>query len=536
MTENGNLGHAIEAWRARLGPEAVLDSADAEQSYGASTTGFHRSIAAALKPTSVEDVRAIARTAAEFRVPLYPFSTGHNWGYGCSLPVQDGCAIIDLSALKQIEMDADRGLVTLEPGVTQGDLCNYLEANRLPFLVPTTGAGPHCSLLGNALERGYGITPYADHFSAVMGIEAVLADGRLYRSPLGELGGQAVDSGFKWKVGPYLDGLFAQSNFGIVTRMTIALAPRPERIQAFLFGVKKDGDLEAVVLAVQQVLRSLAGVAGSINLMNTRRVLSMSVDYPRHRIGAHGILPAEVVMDLAGGRRALAWTGIGALYGAAPVVRAARQVVRRILAPVAGRITFVSPQLASRLHQLTTSIPALRQHRVGRRIEMLDKAMQVLAGRPSDVALHLAYWTFGPKLRRRQEMDPARDGCGLIWYPPLIPMGPARVRAYVGMVERICTAHRIEPLITLTSLSDRCFDSSVPLLFRRDDPTETASAQACYRALLEAGRAEGFLPYRVAIDAMDWVIRPETPFWQLVSQIKSVFDPNDIIAPGRYTP
>ena len=133
-------------------------------------------------------------------------------------------------------------------------------------------------------------------------------------------------------------------------------------------------------------------------------------------------------------------------------------------------------------------------------------------------------------------MDPARDGCGLIWYPPLIAMRPERVRVYVDMVERICTAHRVEPLITLTSLSDRCFDSSVPLLFRREDPSGTARAQSCYRALLDAGRAEGFLPYRMAIDAMDWVIRPETPFWQLVSGIKSVFDPDGIIAPGRYVP
>ena len=167
---------------------------------------------------------------------------------------------------------------------------------------------------------------------------------------------------------------------------------------------------------------------------------------------------------------------------------------------------------------------------------MLDLAMQVLAGRPSEVALRLAYWTSGLTIPRGREMDPARDGCGLIWYPPLIPMRPERVRVYVDMIERICTAHRIEPLITLTSLSDRCFDSSVPLLFRRGDPAETASAQACYRALLDAGRAEGFLPYRMTVDAMDWAIRPDTPFWQLVGKIKSVFDPNGIIAPGRYGP
>ncbi len=97
MTESGDLARAMEAWRAKLGPEAVLDAEAAGRNYGASTTGATRSIAAALKPKSVEDVRAIVITAAEYRVPLFPFSTGHNWGYGCSLPVRDGCTILDLS-------------------------------------------------------------------------------------------------------------------------------------------------------------------------------------------------------------------------------------------------------------------------------------------------------------------------------------------------------------------------------------------------------------------------------------------------------
>jgi 4-cresol dehydrogenase (hydroxylating) len=92
--------------------------------------------------------------------------------------------------------------VTVEPGVTQQILYDYLERNRLAFLVPATGAGPHCSLVGNALERGYGITPYADHFSAVTAIEAVLPNGRIYRSALSELGGGTVDRAFKWGIGP----------------------------------------------------------------------------------------------------------------------------------------------------------------------------------------------------------------------------------------------------------------------------------------------------------------------------------------------
>src|SRR5207245_670353 len=107
-----------------------------------------------------------------------------------------------------------------------------------------------------------------------------------------------------------------------------------------------------------------------------------------------------------------------------------------------------------------------------------------------------------------------------------------RVRRYTDLVTEICTNHGIEPLITMTSLSDRCFDSSVPLLFDRRDADQTTRAQSCYRALLEAGRRDGFLPYRVSAHAMDWLTGSDRPFWDMVAAIKAAIDPGGIIAPG----
>ena len=259
-SKSDDLDTAIAEWRACLGEQRVVTGAAAQNTYGICTTGIKREIPAALRPTSAQDIRSIFHVARRYGIPLYPISTGHNWGYGTALPAVDGCVVLDLSGLNRIvDMDPVLGLVTVEPGVTQQDLFDHLERERLPFLVPTTGAGPDCSLVGNALERGYGITPYADHFGAVTAIEAILPDGRTYRSGLAELGGEAVDRAFKWGIGPYLDGLFAQGNFGIVTRMTIGLAPRPERIVAFLFAIREDEGLEAAVDGVQQVLRVSAG-------------------------------------------------------------------------------------------------------------------------------------------------------------------------------------------------------------------------------------------------------------------------------------
>ncbi|MBV8894397.1 MAG: FAD-binding oxidoreductase, partial [Acidobacteria bacterium] len=353
MTDAEGFILAVRAWRACLGEHAVVFGAAAQQRYGACTTGVQRSIPAALRPKSVEQVIPIVDIARRHAIPLYPISTGHNWGYGSANPVTDGCVILDLSGLNRIlDMDPDLGLVTLEPGVTQQDLHDYLERNALPFLVPVTGAGPDCSLLGNALERGYGITPHADHFAAVTAVEAVLPDGRIYRSALSELGGGTVDRGFKWGIGPYLDGLFAQSNFAIVTQMTIALAPRPERVEAFFFGLNEDTGLEAAVTAVRQLLRSLGAVTGSINLMNAQRMLAMIAPYPADRVSENGILPLEVVAKLGAANRLMAWTGLGALYGKAQIVKAARRVVREVLKPISPRLTFITPRSAARLDYL----------------------------------------------------------------------------------------------------------------------------------------------------------------------------------------
>jgi 4-cresol dehydrogenase (hydroxylating) flavoprotein subunit len=399
----------------RLGEHAVLFGAAAQQKYGACITGAQRSIPAALRPKSVEQVVPIVDIARRHAIPLYSISTGHNWGYGGANPVTDGCVILDLSGLNRIlDIDPDLGLVTLEPGVTQQDLHDYLERNALPFLVPVTGAGPDCSLLGNTLERGYGITPHADHFAAVTAMEAVLPDGRIYRSALSKLGGGTVDRAFKWGIGPYLDGLFAQSNFAIITQMTIALAPRPERVEAFFFGLNEDAGLEAAVTTVRQLLRSLGAVSGSINLMNARRMLAMIVPYPADRVDQNGILPLQVVAELSTTNRVMAWTGLGALYGKARIVKAARRVVREVLKPISARLVFLTPRSASHFNHLLGRIPLVRHGRIATRARAFNAALQLIAGGPSQVALPLAYWKSSARLPLKDKMDPAFDGCGLL--------------------------------------------------------------------------------------------------------------------------
>ena len=139
---------AIEAWRQLLGAEHVLDAPQAQQRYGADTGANVRVIPAALRIPDSALLPEVMRIAQRCRVPVHPISTGHNWGYGTALPPRDGTVLVDLGGLQRIlHFDAEFGVVTVEPGVTQGMLAQFLDAGGHPFLVPVTGAGPSCSLL-----------------------------------------------------------------------------------------------------------------------------------------------------------------------------------------------------------------------------------------------------------------------------------------------------------------------------------------------------------------------------------------------------
>lgn len=527
---------ALTRWAEILSPDRVLIDDGTLRQYGANAIGVQREIAGVVKPTTVDEVVAVVKVANDLLVPLYPISAGKNWGYGSANPVIDGCVIVDLSLMDKIlDVDSDLGVVTLQPGVTQEKLRVYLDETGLSFLVPVHGGGPDCSIVGNALERGYGITPYADHFGAVMKLEAILPDGTIYRSALEQNGGASVDSLFKWGVGPYIDGLFTQSNLGIVTSMTIALAPIPAKVYNFFFWVKKEEHLEASVLGLREVLKEVGANCGSINLMNRLRILSMMEPFPAAEVNEGGVIPESVVLKMAKRQKVTPWMGTGAIYANKRIASATKSAIRKKLGPACKFMLFLSPETVSIGKKFVPYIPGRLGQQVRVLMETIEETVKLIAGSPSEIALPLSYWRSGKMpIRGHTRMDPAKDGCGIVWYSPLVPMKPALVRDYVEMVKRVCIAHQVDPLITLTSLSDKLFDSTVPLLFERQDPDAIERVQLCYQALYDEGKKLGMLPYRMGVQCMDLLGTSGSSYWQTAQKIKSVIDPNQIIAPGRY--
>ncbi|WP_412971477.1 FAD-binding protein [Glaciecola sp. MF2-115] len=524
---------------------SILDNEEASKLYLKGTEGIERSILGAIKVNRHEDIALIFSAVSELehskRIKLYPISTGNNWGYGTSLPNESARAvIIDLSDLAKITVvNAELGHIAVEPGVTQESLARYFAENDLPFMVPVTGAGPNASILGNALERGYGITPHQDHFGAVNDLKAYLPNGEHYMSPLGEMLTKAnadefgVNTSYKWNVGPYLDGLFTQSGLGIVYEVTIRVKRQTESFDSFYINYEEENNITDAYDFVRETLERYDGIVGSINLMDKRRLISMLSENPN--LQTSSLLNEQQITQISKKKNIPAWTVIGTIYGDKEIVLAAKNRIKMLAKLKSSKIIFSNDLLVRMGKFVFDKLPSYVFQNVHKQLNSLEKGIEIMQGKPNTVALKLAYWR-NKKVRPQESsrLDPAKDGCGLLWYAPLIPMKKEKLIEYVAHVRSTCSRYGIDPMITFTNLKHDLIDSTVPLLFDKDDPIKVDLAKRCLSELVEKGLSKGYVPYRLNIEQQKVFFDETLSSHRLMQGMYSHTDPNRILQVGRY--
>jgi 4-cresol dehydrogenase (hydroxylating) len=230
MTIIGGMDVAIRAMRSVLGEDNVLTDPAAMADYGDpyAPPGDWYQRGAVLLPSTVEEVQAVLRVANEHRTPVWTSSQGRNKGYGGGAPRVSGSFALSLRRMNRVlEVDEDNCFAVVEPGVRFFDLYDHLRAtgSSLWMSVPDLGGG---SVIGNALDHGAGYTPLGDHFGNHCGLEIVLANGDILRTGMGGMTNTRAWHVYPHGCGPTFDGLFSQSNYGIVTKMGVSLMPAPE--------------------------------------------------------------------------------------------------------------------------------------------------------------------------------------------------------------------------------------------------------------------------------------------------------------------
>ena len=513
-----------------------------------------RQLMAVITLSQVSEIKALIDLANQHATnenlafSLYPISTGQNWGYGTSQPAGLGKRIIllDLGRLTNIShFDSELGLVTIEPGVTQQQLSDYLHQHNHEYMVPVTGAGPDCSILANALERGYGITPYTDHFSAVTSIQGFWGDGTPYLSAVSELDDSEenfVDKTFKWGLGPYLEGLFTQSNLGIVSQMTIRLAKIKPDFTSFFIQMDDDALLEQAIPLIRDILQDYEGIVGSINLMDQRRLLSMFAKNPNGN-NVHQVMASQDINKLAGELRTPSWTIVGSIYGSRGVVKTVKKEINLIFKQLPCKRVYSNSIPIAVANKVINNLPAWLINKIptltkmSEQLESFNKGKEIMLGKPNKVALKLAYWRNKDSDDfDKNQLSPGQDGCGLLWYAPLITMKAEKMREFVEFIRKTCPRFNIEPFITFTNLKHDCVDSTIPIVFDLSNPKAVTDAHNCLQTLVKEGLKKGFVPYRLNIDQQQWLLSKDSHFWQTVNKIKNSVDPHNILSQGRYNP
>jgi 4-cresol dehydrogenase (hydroxylating) len=518
------------AFQQALGADAVIFDARELRAAETGTFSTTQSVPVILLPKDREGVCAAMRVANQFRMPLYPISSGRNWGYGSRVPVADGCALLDLSRMTRIlDFSEELGYVTVEPGVTQQALFDFLQVRKSGLWMDATGSSPQCSLIGNAAERGFGHTPYSDHFAQLCGAEVVLPNGDVVECGFAGLPDAKTGPSYRAGVGPILDGLFSQSNFGVITRATIWLMPAPACFQAFFFQASKNDSLPELVDALRP-LRLNGTLRSAVHIGNDYKVLGGIQQFPW---GENLPLSRERMVGLRKDLKIAYWSGSGALYGTRPQVKEGRRLLRMALKGKVDRLRFLDDRtirLAEKFqlpYRLATGLDLRRT------LALLKPVYGLLKGIPTRETLGSAYWR--KKMNIPADPNPDRDGCGLLWVAPVAPLVGAEARKLVDLAETILLSHGFEPMVSLTLLTERSLAAIISISYDRDILGEDERAMTCYRDLEQRLYRNGFYPYRLSVASMN-LQSERHAYSDLLRTIKSALDPNGILAPGRYVP
>ena len=517
MTTENNIHRALASWSAALGSRFVTGGGPDLAPLEATTLDHRARVAASLRPGSAEEVQAAVRIAAEYRVPLYPISRGKNWGYGSRVPYRDG-VVLDLGRLNRIRAyDPELATVTVEPGVTQEDLVNFLADRGGHHWADTTSVTPKSSVLGNALARGHGLTPYADHAETLLSIRSVLGDGRLLSTGYGEFEDATVRNLDPWGVGPSLTGLFTQSNYGVVTEGTIALLPAPECARAVVLDVENDEELFGLIPVLNK-LRIQGTIESGPRFANVYRSL-MFEPYPWDRVEPGVALAKDVALELAARNGRGAWSVSFGVYGPPREVEARLATIKEALAPVLVRSPRVFDPHAADLEGRARVLGSL------------------LGGRllPGGAASVRTYW------KKRDcvpgdDPDPDRDRCGVIWLAPVSPFRARDVARVQELVEEVLPKHGFEPDISCYGLRARLLHFHISIIFDRDVPGADAAAKAAHDELLERLLDSGYPPHRLGVQSMSAMGQTSETGKTVLRNLKRAFDPAGVIAPGSYCP
>ncbi len=211
---------------------------------------FHGKALCVVQPGSTREIAEVLKLCHEVSIPVVP--QGGNTGLvGGQIPLGPGNQILlslgRMTALREIDLSSNT--MTVEAGMILSRVQE--EAARVGRWFPLSlGAEGSCTIGGNLATNagGTNVVAFGNARDLVLGLEAVLADGRIL-SDLSKLK--------KNNTGYDLKNLFigSEGTLGIITAAVLKLYPKPRAIETAFIGVASP----QAALALLDLARDMAG-------------------------------------------------------------------------------------------------------------------------------------------------------------------------------------------------------------------------------------------------------------------------------------
>ena len=175
--------NALSELHSILGPKGYSDDQDVISPWLTDWRGrFTGAAAALLSPATTEEVAAIVRVAAKYRLSLVPQGGNSGMVAGATPNSSGNQLILSMRRMNNITaIDADAGLINCEAGVILQNL--HEAAAQAGRRFPLTLGGKGSATVGGLISTNAGGTQVLRHGTMrllVAGLEAVLPDGSIY--------------------------------------------------------------------------------------------------------------------------------------------------------------------------------------------------------------------------------------------------------------------------------------------------------------------------------------------------------------------
>ena len=545
VSKPASLEALVTALIKLCGPANVSSDDVSREAYSRATLPQEVLPSVIVHPKTTTEVQGVFQLANTHSTPVWCFSGGHNWGYGTKNALQEGAIILMLDRMNRI-LDVNEALAyaVIEPGVTQQQLSCYLKEHHPTLWTDCTDSTPLGSIIGNSIERGIGYTRYGDHFGQLCGLEVVLPDGKV----LHPSGGRDTTTRHthKWGHGPFLDGLFSQSNLGVVTQAGVWLMPKPAYTTLFTLGVS-EAKLPEVVnqLGELSLKKVIQGHPHMVNAYQMATVVCQPGDLSAEERG--GYIEDRVLERIYQKYKIVPWSMVGSIYGCSKAeIRFREKAVRQAFKGL-GELEFFHDKKAAGIARFVKKYRATTPGSVRRRLmaavksvltnkpievmALLPEMFNVVQGAPTKEIIKSAYFknqSAGPT----SWADPARDRCGVAWLAPVFPTRGEHLQALLALIKPQYKAYGFNFSGCITRLNDRSTMLLTGIFFDKQDPEESARAAQLHQHLVNIIYEHGYPPYRSGL--MSWEENTEDGYRQFLQQLKRAIDPNGVYAPMRY--